>query len=67
MKSILLLASCFVVITDEGRHGKETYHERTYALFSTYCLFVKVHASGDDKVKFCVVMSDRLNVYGMCI
>jgi hypothetical protein len=66
MKSTRLLASCFVVITVEGRHRKETDHERTYALFSTYCLFVKGHGSGDDKVKFCV-MSNKLNVYEMCI
>jgi hypothetical protein len=66
MKSIRLLASCFVVITDEGRHRKETDLERTNALFCTYCLFVKEYTYGDDKVKFCV-MFDRLgekwNVY----
>jgi hypothetical protein len=66
MKSTRHLASCFVVITDEGKNRKETDHERTYALFSTYCLFVKGYAYGDDKVKVCV-RSNRLNVYGICI
>jgi hypothetical protein len=67
MKYTRLLASCFVGITAEDRHRKETTdHERTYALFFTFCLFVKGHGCGDEKVNFCV-MSNRLNVCGMCI
>ena len=40
-------------------------HERTYALFSTCCLFDKANTIGDDNVKLCV-MSDRFNVHEIC-
>jgi len=58
MKSIRLLASCFVVTTGEGSHRKEKDHERTHAQFSTYCLFVKGYVYGDDKEKFVLCPTD---------